>query len=162
MHRISHFPPVEEWEYANRWFVKGGKWPPQTKFCTTSSSSRQPVTRADYAPLIEHNAQNPNDLDQTYQIGNYLTTWCAHVEEVLDDLGCQSDLILVNLKLLHDEQQSDKQKKEKPKKEEKEKEKGENPRHQDFLKLWTFHKVGIPVNPKKKMLLNQVVKLDTK
>ena len=70
MHRIGHFPPVEEWKYANRRFVKGGKWPPRTKFWTTSSSSRQPATRADCAPLIEHNAQNPNDLDQTYQISN--------------------------------------------------------------------------------------------
>jgi len=86
MHRIGYFPPVEEWQYANRRFVRGGKWPPHTKFCTTSSSSRQLATRADCAPLIEHNAQNPNDLDQTYQIGNYLTTWCAHAEEVLDDL----------------------------------------------------------------------------
>lgn len=109
MHRIGHFPAVEEWQYANHRFVKGGKWPPRTKFCTTSSLSKQPATRADCAPLIEHNAQNPNDLDQTYQIGNYLTTWCAHAEEVLDDLDCQSELILANLKLLQDEQQADKQ-----------------------------------------------------
>lgn len=99
MHRIGNFPPVEEWQYANRRYVKGSKWPPRTKFCTTSSSSRQPPTRADCAPLIEHNAQNTNDLDQVYQIGNYLTTWCAHAEEVLDDLGSQSEVILANLKL---------------------------------------------------------------
>lgn len=51
-------------------------------------------------------------MDQTYQIGNYPTTWCAHSKEVLDDLGCQSELILANLKLLQDEQQIDKQKRE--------------------------------------------------
>lgn len=106
------FVPVEEWQYANHRFVRGGKWPPKTKFCTTSSSSRQPPTRADCAPLIEHNSQNPNDLDQTYQIGNYLTTWCAHAEEVLDDLGCQGDQILANLKLLKDEQTEEQQRRE--------------------------------------------------
>ena len=76
MHRISstHFSPIEEWKYANHRFVKGGKWPPKTKFSTTSSMSKQPATRADCAPLIEHNALNTNDLDQTYQIGNYLAT----------------------------------------------------------------------------------------
>lgn len=63
MHRISHFPHIEEWKYVNRRFFKGEKWPPKNKFCTTSSSSKKPATRADYAPLIEHNAQNPNDLD---------------------------------------------------------------------------------------------------
>ena len=66
MHRLSNFPAIEEWQYANRRFVKGGKWPPKTKFCTTSSSSKQPATRADCAPLIEHNALNQNELDQTY------------------------------------------------------------------------------------------------
>lgn len=90
MHRIGSFPPVEEWKFANRRFVKGGKWPPRIKFCTTSSSSRKLATREDCAPLIEHIAHNPHDLDQTYQISNYLTTWCAHAEEVLDDLGYQS------------------------------------------------------------------------
>ena len=39
MHRISLVPfsRVEEWQYANRHFVKGGKWPPKKFFCTTSS-----------------------------------------------------------------------------------------------------------------------------
>ena len=88
---------MEEWQFANHHFVKGGKWPPKTKFSTTSSQSRQPSTRADCAPLIEHNALNSNDLDQTYQIGNYLATWCSHAEDVLDDLGSQNELILNNL-----------------------------------------------------------------
>jgi len=78
---------VEEWWHANRHSVRGGKWPPKTKFSTTFSMSKQPATRADCAPSIEHNALNTNDLDQTYQIGNYLTTWCSHAEEVLGDLG---------------------------------------------------------------------------
>ena len=66
MHHISHvsFTPVEEWQYANRRYVKGGKWPPKTKFCTTSSMSRQPPTRVDCATLIEHTTTNPNDLDE--------------------------------------------------------------------------------------------------
>lgn len=33
------------------------------------SNSRQPATRAYYAPLLEQNSQNPNDMDQVYQIG---------------------------------------------------------------------------------------------
>ena len=107
MHRISHVPfaPVEEWQYVNHCFVKGGKWPPKTKYCTTSSMSKHPTTRADCAPLIEHNATNTNDLDQIYQIGNYLTTWCSHAKDVLDDLGSQIEQILQNIKLLQDEQQ---------------------------------------------------------
>ena len=65
-------------------------------------------------------------MDQTYQIGNYLTTWCAHVEDVLDDLGCQSELILANLKLLQDEQQADKQKREAKERRRREKKKRES------------------------------------
>lgn len=107
-------------------FFKGGKWPPKTKFCTTSSSSKQPATRADCAPLIEHNALNQNELDQTYQIGNYLTTWCAHAEEVFDDLGCQSELILANIKLLQDEQQEYRQKREAKERRRREKKKRES------------------------------------
>jgi len=126
MHRIGQFPPMEEWQYANRRFVKGGKWPPRTKFCTTSSPSRQPATRADCAPLLEHNAQNTNELDQTIQIGNYLATWCAHAEGVLDDLGCQSELILANLKLLHDEQSAERQTREDRERRRREKKKKES------------------------------------
>ena len=59
----SQIAPVEEWQYANRRFVKGGKWPPKMKFYTTSSSSKKPPTRVDCAPLVEHNSSNPNDLD---------------------------------------------------------------------------------------------------
>ena len=84
---VNTFPPVEEFQFANRRFVKGGKWPPKTKFCVSSSQTRQPPTRADCAPLLEHNSQNQNDMDQVYQVGNYLTTWCSHAEDVLDDLG---------------------------------------------------------------------------
>jgi len=51
-------------------------------------------------------------MDQVYQIGNYLTTWCAHAEDVLDDLGKQANLINANLKLLYDEQQWEKLEKE--------------------------------------------------
>ena len=88
MHRISHISakPQEECKYATHRFVKGGKWPPKTKFCTTSSMSKQPTTRADCAPLIEHSVNNTKDLDEVYQLGDYLTTWCSHGEEVLDDL----------------------------------------------------------------------------
>lgn len=60
---VSNFSPVEEFQYANHRYVKGGKWLPKTKFCTSSSQSKQPPTRADCAPLLEHNSQNPNDLD---------------------------------------------------------------------------------------------------
>ena len=104
MHRVSYvsYSPVEEWQHANKRFVKGGKWPPKTKFCTTSSMSKQPNTRADCAPLIEHNVNDPKDLEEVYQIGNYLTTWCAHAEDVLDNLGSQSEEILANLKLLQE------------------------------------------------------------
>lgn len=109
MFRISNskIPPIEEFQFANCRYVKGGKWPPKTKFCTTSLLSMQPPTRIDCAPLIEHNSSNTNDLDQVYQIGNYLTTWCSYAEEAIDDLGAQNELILANLKLLHDEQQED-------------------------------------------------------
>lgn len=30
----------EEWQFANKRFVRGGKWPPKTKFCTSSSQSK--------------------------------------------------------------------------------------------------------------------------
>jgi len=33
MHRLSNFPAIEEWQYANCRFVKGGKWPPKTTPC---------------------------------------------------------------------------------------------------------------------------------
>ena len=36
---VNTFPPVEKFQYANRRFVKGGNWPPKTKFCTSSSIS---------------------------------------------------------------------------------------------------------------------------
>lgn len=114
MFRISNsqIALVEEWQYANRHFVKGGKWPPKIKFCTTSSSSNQPPTRTDCAPLVEHNSSNPNDLDQLYQIGNYITTWCSYAKTAIEDLGAQNELILANLKLLHDEQQEERAEKE--------------------------------------------------
>ena len=51
-------------------------------------------------------------MDQVYQVGNYLTTWCSHVEDVLDDLGRQADLINDNLKLLYEEQQTEKRERE--------------------------------------------------
>lgn len=89
MFRISNslIAPVEEWQLANRCFVKGGKWPPKTKFFNTSSSSKQPPIRVDCTPLIEHNSSNENDLDQLYQIGNYITTWCSYAEDSIDDIG---------------------------------------------------------------------------
>jgi len=68
--------------------VKGGKWHPKSKFCTASSSSRQPPTRANCSPLIEDNSSNTNDL------------------------GAQNELILANLKLFHDEQQEERAEKE--------------------------------------------------
>lgn len=124
MHRVSYVSaqPQEEWTYANHRFVKGGKWPPKTKFCTTSSMSKQPTTRANCAPLIEHSVNNSKDLDEVYQIGNYLTTWCSHAEDVLDDLGVQSEQILSNLRLLREEQEADKQRKEEKARKKREKE----------------------------------------
>ena len=62
--------------------------------------------------MLEHNSQDTDDMDQVYQVGNYLTTWCSHVEDVLDDLGKQADLINENLKLLYEEQQAEKQERE--------------------------------------------------
>lgn len=109
---VHNYPPMEEYQYANKRFVRGGKWPPKTKFCISSSMSKQPSTRADCAPLLEHNSQDINDMDEVYQVGNYLTTWCSHAEEVLDDLGQQADLINANLKLLYDEQQEEKRERE--------------------------------------------------
>lgn len=47
-------------------------------------------------------------MDQVYQIGNYLTTWCSHAEDVLDDISKQANLINANLKLLYDEKQTEK------------------------------------------------------
>lgn len=87
---VKTYSPMEEYQYANKRFVRGGKWPPKTKFCVSSSLSKQPNTRADYAPLLEHNSQDPNDMDQVYQVRNYLTTWCSHAEDVLNDLGQQA------------------------------------------------------------------------
>lgn len=112
MHRIGRFPPREEWQYASKRYVRGGKWPPRTKYCTTSSSSNQPATRADCAPVVEHNSQDNADLSETLQIGNYVADWCSHAEGVLDDLGCQTEQILANLKLLQDEQAEDRRKQE--------------------------------------------------
>nr|AXB54821.1 polyprotein [Pinus nigra virus 1] len=109
---VHNYPPMEEYQFFNRRFVKGGKWPPKTKFCVSSSMSKQPSTRADCAPLLEHNSQDINDMDQVYQVGNYLTTWCSHAEEVLDDLGQQAELINANLKLLYEEQQEEKRERE--------------------------------------------------
>lgn len=109
---VHTYPLVEEFQFANKRFVKGGKWPPKTKFCVSSSQTRQPPTRVDCAPLLEHNSQNPNDMDQLYQVGNYLTTWCSHAEDVLDDLRQQADLINQNLKLLCDEKQAEKKERE--------------------------------------------------
>jgi len=51
-------------------------------------------------------------MDQVYQVGNYLTTWCSHAEDVLDELGRQADLINDNLKLLYEEQQTEKRERE--------------------------------------------------
>ena len=64
--------------------------------------SKKPTTRADCAALIEHSVNNTKDLDEVYQLGNYLTTWCSHAEDVLDDLGSQSEEILANLRLLRE------------------------------------------------------------
>ena len=116
-------------------FFEGGKWPPKTKFCTTSSLSKQPPTRADCAPLVEHASSNTAELDQVYQLGNYLTTWCAHDEIAIDDLGFQADMVLAHMKLLHDEKQAEKAEKEprRKKKEERrareEKRKQQTPRY---------------------------------
>ena len=32
---VHTFPPMEEYKYANKTFVRGGKWPPKTKFCSS-------------------------------------------------------------------------------------------------------------------------------
>ena len=64
--------------------------------------SKQPPTSADCVRLVELASSNTAELDQFYQLGNYLTTWCAHAEVAIDDLGCQADMVLAHMKLLHD------------------------------------------------------------
>jgi len=56
-------------------------------------------------------------LEESYQISNHLFNWCSHAEVAIDDLGCQAEQILQNLKLIHDNQTLDKQAKDERRKE---------------------------------------------
>ena len=82
--------------------------------------------------LIEHNSSNPNDLDQVYQIGKFLTIWCSYAEEAIDDLGKLNELILANLTFLYDEKQEERIEKEARRQKKERRRKTKHPRVQSL------------------------------
>jgi hypothetical protein len=123
---FRHFQATREveetWTFNNKRFHRGGRWPPRSTYCTTSSvNHRHPKLRAECAPVLEIAADTDVEMKAQHQICNYLSNWCGYAQIAIDELGTQGDLILANLELLYNEQQKENVAKEHRRKEKEEK-----------------------------------------
>jgi hypothetical protein len=123
---FRHFQATREveetWTFNNKRFHRGGRWPPRSTYCTTSSvNHRHPKLRAECAPVLEIAADADVEMKAQHQICNYLSNWCGYAQIAIDELGTQGDLILANLELLYNEQQKENVAKEHRRKEKEEK-----------------------------------------